>query len=143
MLPGMNIGTQAGDPLTVSSFQMQSRHQYLMGRAVLFRIKFMNVPEAQALTRKPRQLVDFGAAQWAGPIVVKRILFHAIDTQQDRPRTCLTNADPFDSLSIRCQPHGRVRSNQLVYPCTDASLRISTSAGPEASSSQLRSEKCP
>ena len=97
MLPGMDIGTQAGNPLPLRCFQMQARHEDLGGRAVLFGTKFMNVPQAQPCARKPGQLANLGAAQRAGPIVVKRILFHAVDTQQQRPRTSLAYTTFCDS----------------------------------------------
>ena len=50
MLPGMNIGAQASDPLPLSRFQMQTRHEYLGLGAVFPGVKFMNIPQAQPFT---------------------------------------------------------------------------------------------
>ena len=97
MLPSMDIGTQTGYPPPLRGLQMLARHEDLGGRAVFFRVKFMNIPQAQPLARKSGQLVDFSAAQRAGSIVVKRILFHALNTQQHRPQTSLANTTFCDS----------------------------------------------
>ncbi len=88
MLPGMNVGAQTRDPLPLGGFQVQPGHQHFGWRAVFPAIKLVNVLQAQTVSRQIGQLVDFGTAQRAGTIVVKRILIHSDYTCEISSQIC-------------------------------------------------------
>ena len=77
-MPGTDIGIEADDPLAVGAFQMQPGEQALPVELRILAVELVDVLDDQAAVAMAFEFADFGAAQWAGAVVVERILVHGI-----------------------------------------------------------------